>query len=92
MSAYKERVSTGAPAATAKACCGVYVQQLNRIARLSLQIQTWSQDYQLSSIRELRIALKRKQRMESWVAAHSHETSPPGAEGTPVLIQQTPGD
>jgi len=79
LSAYKERVSSGAPAVTARPCCGVYVQQVNRLARLSSQIQTWSQDDRPPSIRELRLAIERKQRMESWLAAHTHEISLPGA-------------
>jgi len=70
----------------------VYVQQVNRIARLTEQIQIWSQDRQPSSIRELSVATKRIERMENWLAAHTHESSFPGAEGAPVLVKQTPRD
>jgi hypothetical protein len=90
--AYKQRVSTGDTSASAKPCCGVYVQQVNRIARLKQQIQIWSEDNQPSSIRDLRLAIKRIERMENWLAAHTHETSLPGAEGAPVPIEQAPGD
>ena len=92
LNAYKERISADAEPVPAKPCCGVYVQQVNRIATLTVQIQTWTQAPEASSIRDLRIALKRKQRMESWLAAHTHEGSLPGAQGAPLRLQQPPGD
>ena len=92
MSAIKERVDLAGEAVPAKPCCGVYVQQVNRIARINEQIQAWTQDNQPSSIRELRLALKRKLRMENWLAAHTHEPSLPPAAATPVAFEESPGD
>ena len=89
LSAYKERVN---PIEDARPCCGVYVQQVNRIARLRRQIQTWSQDNRPSSVRDLCLALKRKERMENWLAVHTHDTSLACAAGAPIPIQHPPGD
>jgi len=92
LSAIKERVSTGAAVKAPKACCGVYVQQTNRIAKLSQQIQNWSRADRPSSISALHLAIERKQRMESWLAAHKHEVLLPGTEDAPLLVEQAPGD
>jgi hypothetical protein len=75
LNAIKQRADFGGQSAATKPCCGVYVQQINRIARLNRQIQAWTQENQPSSIRDLRIALNREKRMENWLAAHTHETS-----------------
>lgn len=92
MSAFKERASIEGPTTPARPCCGVYVQQVNRIARLGEQIQAWVLDNRPSSIRDLRLALKRKQRMENWLAAHSHLPSLSDAEVAPVTVDQSPTD
>ena len=65
-------------------CCGVYVQQVNRLSLVTEQIKALLKENGPASIRTVRQAIKRKERMENWLAAHSHPEERP-ADADPSI-------
>jgi hypothetical protein len=55
-----------------EACCGVFVSQRNRLAKISGLIQELSVDDSAASRGRLRRAIEEKEMVEQWLASHSH--------------------